>query len=328
MIIDEIIASIWRQGDSTFAEKWARATVIQVPFSLGGANGDGADRLLALVPPGDTELLSCNAPWARPPYPLTILVSDNEEEHSALFVEQFPVEEGEALKWKAKAVLFTFAIESRITAPVAFDTFEQRGDGVTYCTTGDPDLMTEEQKKELNRELVGLFTLTAPMLLESGHPIIKAHIAERMSSTKTFRGVLLYEVVTAFALLACKNIEQRDILPSRQVRRAAVREGRPAPFTVKTLVVKPMAKRGKGAATEGNGSPLALHWVRGHFKSFTQDRPLFGRVTGTFWWTPHLAGDREVGVVVKDYKIEREDPLAVDWPTRGPRTDGDMGGEG
>lgn len=30
-----------------------------------------------------------------------------------------------------------------------------------------------------------------------------------------------------------------------------------------------------------------------------------------------------VNIVVAD-----EDPLAVDWPTRGPRTDGDMGGEG
>jgi hypothetical protein len=44
--------------------------------------------------------------------------------------------------------------------------------------------------------------------------------------------------------------------------------------------------------------------VRGHFKQYTAERPLFGRFTGLYWWQPHLAGKAKDRVVVKDYRIE------------------------
>ncbi len=34
----------------------------------------------------------------------------------------------------------------------------------------------------------------------------------------------------------------------------------------------------------------AIHLVRGHFKEYTPDKPLFGKIAGLFWWEPHLAG--------------------------------------
>lgn len=37
-----------------------------------------------------------------------------------------------------------------------------------------------------------------------------------------------------------------------------------------------------------------LHWRRGHFKV---------RKTGVFWWSPHLAGNKELGMVEKDYRL-------------------------
>lgn len=307
MIVDDIIASIFRHGDPAFAEKWSRATVIRVPYSLGGVGSKGSDRLIALLPPGNVDLLSCNAPWAHPPYPLTILVSDDNDEHTALFVEQYPVDPNSTVKWQAKAVLMTYAPEGRIAAPVAIDSFEQREDGVTYDTSVDPDKMTGEQKAELNTELTELFNATARILLESGNQVVKDHIEDRMMRTRSFLGVLLYEVVTAFALMGCRNIDLRDTPPSRQVRRAAARAGLPAPFTVKTLVVRPLARRKQtdsDAPPNNDAVPIALHWVRGHFKTFTAEKPLLGRATGTFWWTPHLAGSKEAGVVVKDYKID------------------------
>jgi hypothetical protein len=118
---------------------------------------------------------------------------------------------------------------------------------------------------------------------------------------------MLSVVSTALALLCCKNASTIDQPPPRQLRRAAEREGRPKPFTVKTLVVKPLQRKRSEEAESSNGEPLALHWVRGHFKSYSEDKPLLGRVSGTFWWTPHLAGDVQAGVVVKDYKVEPPD---------------------
>jgi hypothetical protein len=44
----------------------------------------------------------------------------------------------------------------------------------------------------------------------------------------------------------------------------------------------------------------ALHVCRGHFARYTEERPLFGRVAGTFWRPMHLRGSASEGLVLKD----------------------------
>ena len=34
----------------------------------------------------------------------------------------------------------------------------------------------------------------------------------------------------------------------------------------------------------------ALHICRGHFKTFTDIAPLFGKLRGTYWWADHIRG--------------------------------------
>ncbi len=46
----------------------------------------------------------------------------------------------------------------------------------------------------------------------------------------------------------------------------------------------------------------ALHLCRGHFKSY-DDRPLFGRVKGRFWWSAHARGSISQGAVFKGYEV-------------------------
>jgi hypothetical protein len=38
---------------------------------------------------------------------------------------------------------------------------------------------------------------------------------------------------------------------------------------------------------------------RGHFKTFTEERPLFGKYTGTWWWEPAFAHKRDKGYNIK-----------------------------
>jgi len=63
----------------------------------------------------------------------------------------------------------------------------------------------------------------------------------------------------------------------------------------------------KALKTEGgiekSGPRKALHLVRGHFKSFSADKPLFGRVVGTFWWESSIRGSLAKGRVEKDYEV-------------------------
>lgn len=53
---------------------------------------------------------------------------------------------------------------------------------------------------------------------------------------------------------------------------------------------------------EPGGFPA--HLVRGHFKHYTAEAPLFGKYTGTYYWPPHVRGNIENGAVVKDYYLE------------------------
>jgi len=42
---------------------------------------------------------------------------------------------------------------------------------------------------------------------------------------------------------------------------------------------------------------------RGHFKTYTKDKPLFGKLVGKYWFKPHARGNKKKGVVVKDYSL-------------------------
>lgn len=57
---------------------------------------------------------------------------------------------------------------------------------------------------------------------------------------------------------------------------------------------------------------LGLHIVRGHEKTYTDEAPLFGKITGTFFWPPHARGDIRHGVIVKDYKVVPSDNESTD----------------
>jgi hypothetical protein len=46
-----------------------------------------------------------------------------------------------------------------------------------------------------------------------------------------------------------------------------------------------------------------LHIVRGHFSTYTEDAPLFGRITGTFWIPAHVRGTASEGLISSEYRV-------------------------
>lgn len=110
-----------------------------------------------------------------------------------------------------------------------------------------------------------------------------------------------------FAFTHCKNVSIVEQLPSRQERRQAQKRGY-TPVRYRTVVIDPTKQR----STNENPLPAAsedkphrrIHLARGHFAHYTEDKPLFGKYTGTFWRPAHVRGSAEVGTVYKDYKVK------------------------
>jgi hypothetical protein len=55
------------------------------------------------------------------------------------------------------------------------------------------------------------------------------------------------------------------------------------------------------------GSPAQVgsrdHVVRGHFRIYTEARPLFGKYVRTVWVAEHRRGDDSYGTIRKDYEV-------------------------
>tara|TARA_R110000851_G_scaffold151675_3_gene292971 strand:- start:21717 stop:23057 length:1341 start_codon:yes stop_codon:yes gene_type:complete len=58
-----------------------------------------------------------------------------------------------------------------------------------------------------------------------------------------------------------------------------------------------------------NTKDLPLHVVRGHFRKYTEERPLFGRYSGTFWVPAHAKGSKEHGEIAHEYEVNPEEEL-------------------
>lgn len=107
----------------------------------------------------------------------------------------------------------------------------------------------------------------------------------------------------ALSLLNCKNVSYSEIPCSPKLaKRFKERHGVPRPKQY-TLTINPIRKAERHNSTPLFSSPQPLHICRGHFKNY-DDKPLFGKLKGTYWWAPHTRGDISQGVIQKDYEIK------------------------
>lgn len=118
----------------------------------------------------------------------------------------------------------------------------------------------------------------------------------------------------AISLMHCKNVDIRPVdPPERLSRNHARRNGRPL-TRYYVLDVQPMRRvLDREGGAQANGLREALHICRGHFKTFSEDSPLFGKHTGTYWWESQVRGKAEHGVVEKDYRIRLDQGLGREY---------------
>ena len=108
-----------------------------------------------------------------------------------------------------------------------------------------------------------------------------------------------------FRLINCKNIGSIDNKPSNTQIKKHKSRGKLPPFTYKTLHIKSFDKKKREYILNESmcSHHNRIHLCRGHFRTYTKEKPLFGKYAGTIWVQPHIRGQNKEGIVDKDYKL-------------------------
>lgn len=114
-----------------------------------------------------------------------------------------------------------------------------------------------------------------------------------------------------FALMHCKNIALNEVKPKdKQSHIFNKQYGKPL-VSYWTLMIQSTLKANKDNVAAPYQGLMPLHLRRGHFATYTDDKPLFGKYVGTFWKEATMVGELSNGVVIKDYKVKPNDKATV-----------------
>jgi len=104
-------------------------------------------------------------------------------------------------------------------------------------------------------------------------------------------------------LLNCKNIIAVKNNPPSKLNQKRKRSGKLPLFSYYTLRINPSDEDDRDNKSQ-TLNHNRIHLCRGHFKRYTKENPLFGKISGLWWWQPHVRGQNKDGVVIKDYKLD------------------------
>jgi hypothetical protein len=114
----------------------------------------------------------------------------------------------------------------------------------------------------------------------------------------------LIPFLLSMSLMNCKNTTVEPHEPDRKLNRERTRHSLKPFLRYHTINIEPMRKVLKTEGDiEANGLKKALHICRGHFRRYTDEKPLFGHTAGLVWTPSHVRGSAKAGVVVSDYKV-------------------------
>lgn len=169
--------------------------------------------------------------------------------------------------------------------------YSKRSDGIDSIAIGRMTIMLDEDGFEMRSKF-----FSAPNAVQS---MGKDHVDEAKYYTK----VIITPALVAISLLHCKNIELVDKPVTRAMRRRVKRTGNPL-IIQKILEIEPFKRKVINEVTgEKSGLTLAMHICRGHFREYSEEKPMFGKYSGKYWIPQHIKGNKSVGEIDKGYKV-------------------------
>lgn len=115
-------------------------------------------------------------------------------------------------------------------------------------------------------------------------------------------GNSLLTIVRGLTILNCKNIVSETVKVPKKLNKKRLRQNKLPLFNYKVLKIK-LSNKGKKQNGNQGLDHNRIHFCRGHFKEYTKEKPLFGKITGLWWWQSHVRGQNTDGIVVKDYQL-------------------------
>lgn len=109
----------------------------------------------------------------------------------------------------------------------------------------------------------------------------------------------------AFTFANCSNVKLQDVTeqeqPPEKIRRR-LKLPETKRYTLNICGHSAVQRQNSPGSSQGI---MPFHLCRGHFATYTTDRPMFGnpKLVGRFWHPPHTRGKKERGEIIKDYAI-------------------------
>lgn len=171
--------------------------------------------------------------------------------------------------------------------------FDGKGIEVYYALLKADGTLAQHNGKQV--VMGGFSEAFERMLAEAGNPLPENQASEDLEYLAT--------PLFGFCLMHCKNTVIEDVEPFNGEKKKRNRHNQPR-VKYKVLKIKPMGASHRGGGQYTGGSTPSMHIRRGHFKTFTDDAPLFGKWTGLYWWESAVIAKGSKTKVVKEYEVK------------------------
>lgn len=142
---------------------------------------------------------------------------------------------------------------------------------------------------------------------------------EERDDIMTLWSCLIKPIFFGLSFIHCKNVVLQSSDPDKQINRERRKVGLEPFVRYHTVNIEPMEKilRTEGQS-ESQGLKKAMHICRSYFATYTEEKPLFGKISGTFWVQSHVRGSAKQGVVISDYNVKASKQPTSNHPESNP----------
>ena len=130
--------------------------------------------------------------------------------------------------------------------------------------------------------------------------------SETKDATVSDAAVNPVEVLLTISFMNVVNARRDDEPEHRHTTKTLKKKGI-VPIAMNRIRLPAARSSSRADVKAATGGTMPLHLVRGHFKTYTADAPLFGRQTGTYWWGWQSRGKAERGVRGHTYEVGTDD---------------------